>query len=258
MKKFLILVLILISQLSFCQQFILKPLPVKNPDTNGLKFNGGGLENFYDYLNKKFDCHKIKKSGDMVINFTLNYKGEIKNLKIDSYRNNDAAAEMTRVIEKSPKWKSQTRLEKTTNIELLLVLKFVSNGDFSDDAVFVISNEPVAVPDYDKNDSKIYKSSEAEIAPEFPGGFNAFAKYIAQNYKIPTEAKGIKGKVVLQFVIEIDGKLTEIKCSNDLGFGTCKEAIRVLLQSPNWRPGELNGRKIRVNYSTPISIDSTN
>ncbi|MBC7438691.1 MAG: energy transducer TonB, partial [Flavobacterium sp.] len=59
---------------------------------------------------------------------------------------------------------------------------------------------------------------------------------------------------IVQFVVEKDGKLTDIKILRDLGFGTGKEAIRVLNSSPKWKPGIQNGRPVRVLYNLPISI----
>ena len=67
--------------------------------------------------------------------------------------------------------------------------------------------------------------------------------------------KKIKGKVFVTFVVEIDGTLTNIKVLRDLGFGTGKEAIRVLEQSPKWIPGRQKGMIVRSTYSLPIDIN---
>ena len=64
----------------------------------------------------------------------------------------------------------------------------------------------------------------------------------------------MKGKIFIQFVVEKDGSLTDIKVMRDLGYGTGAEAIRVLKKSPKWKPGIQNGRAVRVLYSLPISI----
>lgn len=60
----------------------------------------------------------------------------------------------------------------------------------------------------------------------------------------------------MTFVVEIDGKLGDIKIIRDIGYGTGEEAIRVLSQCPNWIPGELAGEKVRVLYALPIAINS--
>jgi periplasmic protein TonB len=68
----------------------------------------------------------------------------------------------------------------------------------------------------------------------------------------------LKGKVYVTFVVEKDGSLTDIKVLRDIGYGTGKEAIRVLSKCPKWMPGEQNGKKVRVLYSLPITIQTAN
>jgi len=104
-------------------------------------------------------------------------------------------------------------------------------------------------------DNSIYNTAGIEVKPDFPGGIANFYKYIGRNYQVPEE-DGLKGKVFVSFVVEKDGSLTDIKVIRDIGYGTGKEAIRVLKSSPKWTPGEQNGKKVRVLYSLPITIQS--
>ena len=106
-----------------------------------------------------------------------------------------------------------------------------------------------------EEDNSIYNTAGIEVKPEFPGGLEKFYKFVANNYRTPEE-DGLKGKVFVTFVVEKDGSLTDIKVIRDIGFGTGKEAIRVLKSSPRWNPGEQNGKKVRVLYSLPITIQS--
>jgi len=105
------------------------------------------------------------------------------------------------------------------------------------------------------NQNSLYSSAGISIKPEFPGGQKEFDKYIRKNYITPREAKEIKGNVFVTFVVEIDGSLTNIKVLRDLGFGTGKEAIRVLEQSPKWIPGQQKGMIVRSTYNLPIAIN---
>ena len=102
-------------------------------------------------------------------------------------------------------------------------------------------------------DNTVYNTAGIDVKPEFPGGIDEFNKFIAKNYNSPNQA-GLKGKVYVTFIIEKDGSLTDIKVLRDIGYGTGKEAIRVLGLSPKWLPGEQNGKKVRCTYSLPISI----
>jgi periplasmic protein TonB len=106
-----------------------------------------------------------------------------------------------------------------------------------------------------EEDNTVYSSAGLEVQPAFPGGMSKFYDIIAKNYRMPEE-EGLKGKVHVTFVIEKDGSLTDIKVIRDIGYGTGKEAIRVLKASPKWTPGEQNGKKVRCTYNLPISLVS--
>ncbi len=102
-------------------------------------------------------------------------------------------------------------------------------------------------------DNTIYNA--VEVKPDFPGGIQKFYAYVQKNFRVP-EDEEINGKIIVQFVVEKDGSLTDIKVLRDLGFGTKAEAIRLLKSCPRWKPGIQNGRPVRVLYSLPISIQS--
>lgn len=123
----------------------------------------------------------------------------------------------------------------------------------------VLSVEPVgtgtAAVVEEAPDNQIYSTAGIEVKPDFPGGINKFYKFVGDNYQTPEE-EGLKGKVYVTFVVEKDGSLTDIKVIRDIGYGTGKEAIRVLKKCPKWTPGEQNGKKVRVLYSLPITIQS--
>ena len=114
-----------------------------------------------------------------------------------------------------------------------------------------VGNGPADIVD----DNNIYNTAGIEVKPDFPGGMAKFYKFVGNNYRTPEE-EGLAGKVYVTFVVEKDGSLTDIKVVRDIGFGTGIEAIRVLKSCPKWNPGEQNGKKVRVLYSLPITIQS--
>lgn len=125
------------------------------------------------------------------------------------------------------------------------------------DAVLTV-DEPVGtgpVSQVVEEDNNVYNTAGIEVKPDFPGGIDKFYKFVGNNYKTPEE-EGLKGKVYVTFVVEKDGSLTDIKVLRDIGYGTGAEAIRVLKKCPKWTPGEQNGKKVRVLYSLPITIQS--
>jgi len=101
---------------------------------------------------------------------------------------------------------------------------------------------------------KIFTS--VEQVPEFPGGMAALQKYLANNIRYPAAAKedGIQGRVVLQFVVDKDGSVTNIVIQRDIGGGCGKEAVRVVSSMPKWKPGKQNGQAVKVYYTLPVSF----
>jgi protein TonB len=92
--------------------------------------------------------------------------------------------------------------------------------------------------------------------PVFPGGDQAFLKYITNNLKYPEIAKliGLKGKVFVSFVVDHDGTITDVKPIRCLGAGCESEAVRVISMSPKWSPGMSKGKTVRVVYTIPINF----
>ena len=105
-------------------------------------------------------------------------------------------------------------------------------------------------------DENIFKLSDVEVKPEFKGGVADFYKFIAKNFKMPDE-EGLNGKIIVEFVIEKDGSISNINVIQDIGYGTDKETVRVFENSPKWIPGKKNGEVVRTLYTIPITIKSS-
>lgn len=104
--------------------------------------------------------------------------------------------------------------------------------------------------------TETYTLNSIENYPEFPGGPKAFIKFLSRNLKYPETAveNGIEGKVLISFIIEKNGRLSNIKILRGIGFECDEEAIRVLEKSPEWKPGMQNKEKVRVAYTLPINF----
>lgn len=102
----------------------------------------------------------------------------------------------------------------------------------------------------------VYNLKSIESKPEFKGGVSEFYKFISKNYQTPSDKSFKGGKVFVSFVIEKDGAVTDINILRDCGFGSGDEAKRVLSLCPKWIPGEQDGKKVRVQYTIPISLPS--
>jgi TonB family protein len=95
-----------------------------------------------------------------------------------------------------------------------------------------------------------------EALPSFKGGGTAFSRYLSQNLRYPPRAKenNIQGRVILSFVVEKDGSLTDIKILKNVNYDLDAEAYRVLSESPKWNPGIQHGVAVRVAYTMPLNF----
>ena len=142
-----------------------------------------------------------------------------------------------------------------------IVLKVFSVGLVYALLLFVFSTKATAQKALNKADVKekdLYVLADVEKLPEFPGGLTEFYKFIGKNFKMSAEANKIKikGKAYMQFIIEKDGSLSDIKTIKDPGYGLGDEAIRVLKLSPKWTAATQEGKAVRVMYSLPITFQS--
>lgn len=97
----------------------------------------------------------------------------------------------------------------------------------------------------------------AETMPSFQGGdLNTFRAWVQQNVRFPQIAleNGIQGRVVLSFVIEKDGRLTNIQVLQTPDRSLSEEAVRVLSKSPKWSPGKQRNQVVRVKYTLPVDF----
>jgi TonB family protein len=102
--------------------------------------------------------------------------------------------------------------------------------------------------------------TKVESMPEFPGGLSAFMKYLQENIKYPDDAKdaGIQGRVYLNFIVEKNGSISNIKVIRGIGAGCDEEAVRVVKNMPKWKPGMSKGQPVRVSFNLPIKFSLTN
>ncbi|WGQ08063.1 TonB family protein [Pedobacter gandavensis] len=149
-----------------------------------------------------------------------------------------------------------TKLKGYTNLNLITIIGFGKITATAAEGKTGSLNE-VAVS---VEDVKVYDFVNVDRQPSFPGGMANFYSYIKNSIKYPKEAYAnkIEGKTFLSFIVEKDGKLSDIKVERTLGYGTDEEAIRVLRESPKWDPGIVNRTPVRVKYNIPINFSLSN
>jgi protein TonB len=111
---------------------------------------------------------------------------------------------------------------------------------------------PMEEPEEEAEEAQIFTVVEA--MPSFPGGDAARIKYLNANIKYPTIAResGIQGRVFVTFVVEKDGRVTDVKVLRGIGGGCDEEAVRVIKNMPKWVPGKQRGKSVRVQFNMPI------
>ena len=93
-----------------------------------------------------------------------------------------------------------------------------------------------------------------EEMPSFPGGQAALMSFLSSNIKYPVVAQenGVQGRVIVGFVVERDGSITDVKVMRSVDPSLDREAQRVVKAMPRWKPGKQNGSAVRVKYTVPV------
>lgn len=119
------------------------------------------------------------------------------------------------------------------------------------------AKEDIAAPEPPKHvveETKIF--TVVEQMPMYPGGNAALMGYLRDNIKYPTVAaeNGVQGRVVVGFVVERDGSITDVNILRGVDPSLDREAMRVVKSMPRWNPGKQNGSAVRVKYQVPVSF----
>ncbi len=150
--------------------------------------------------------------------------------------------------------------DKMSNIEELQDLDpktiHSMNVDKVNKAIYIAIKKDGANFDYlaekSKQDGEVFTLVEEQ--PEFEGGMGAFYKYVGDEMDYPKQARaaGVEGRVYIQFVVETDGSLSEVKTVKGIGAGCDAEAVRVVQNAPAFKPGSQRGKPVRVRMVLPI------
>ena len=121
-------------------------------------------------------------------------------------------------------------------------------------AVFCLSTVSAQKTVVSKKNQKVF--DVVEQMPEFPGGMEALVKYMAENMKYPEDAKKqqVEGRVLVQFIVETDGSVSNTEVLMRVFPSLDAEAVRVISGMPKWIPGKQNGKVVRVKYTIPVSF----
>jgi TonB family protein len=197
----------------------------------------GGMEALIEYLGSNINYPDQAKQegieGKVFVNFIVEKDGSVGETKVIRGIGGGCDEEAIRVVSQMPDWIPGTQLGE---------------------AVRVSYNLPINFKLEEKDKDTIF--NVVEVMPEFPGGNEALFSYLSKNIKYPENAKkeGINGRVFINFIIEKNGKVGEVKLLRGIGGGCDEEAMRVVSEMPNWKPGLQDGQPVRVSYNIPIKF----
>ncbi len=233
----------------------------------------GGNEGMFKFLAESIkypvDAQKNGLQGRVICNFVITKDGSIEDVQVVRGVAPSLDAEAVRVIESMPKWEPARNKGEKVNVKFTMPLVFrLQGGESMSEPVqgseiikgkgINIIDEVVAVA-LDKSENKNEPHEifiVVEEQPEFPGGAEAMMAFLSENVKYPDIAKenGIQGRVVVNFVVEKDGSITEINIVRGVDPSLDMEAKRVIENMPKWKPGKQRGHEVRVRFTLPIDF----
>ncbi|MHC1704454.1 MAG: TonB family protein [Tenuifilaceae bacterium] len=228
-------------------------------------FGGGDANEFKAWVAANMKYPKVAAEngiqGKVFVQFVIEADGSLTNAKI--LRSVDPALdkEALRIVQSSPKWNHGMQRGKTVRVQFTFPIEFTLKNTKA-----TSQDETPPMPKIDTLNDKIVKEQEitdeevflvVEKMPNFGGGDpNEFRAYVAANLQYPKIAieKGIQGRVFVQYVVEADGSITNVKILRGVDPILDKEAIRVVESSPKWNPGMQRGKAVRVQFTFPITF----
>ncbi len=133
------------------------------------------------------------------------------------------------------------------------IVFFACSGPTSDEDMKVSQNKNTEAGSVDDN-AVVF--TVVEEMPEYDGGMDELIAYLSSSIEYPKEAKekGVQGQVIVNFIVDKDGRVTDANIAKGIGSGCDEEALRVVSEMPNWKPGKQRGQSVNVSYNLPINF----
>lgn len=217
------------------------------------EFANGGMSGLMEYLNKNIqypaDAHAKGLQGRVTIQFVVEKDGSITGAKVLRGADPSLDKEAIRVASAMPKWKPGMQRGKAVRVKYTVPVMFRLTEEKSNDKGKVVDPKYVPTP-ADKN----VVFEVVEQMPEFPGGMAKLMEYISKNIQYPAEAQtaGTQGRVIIQMIIDENGKINNPRVLQGVDPLLDAEAIRLMNAMPNWKPGTQRGVTVKVKYTIPV------
>lgn len=208
----------------------------------------GGVDAMMRFLGETirypFEAMTNGIQGRVICNFVIEKDGSVSDVQIVRGIDPHLDDEAIRVIEAMPKWKPGMQKEEIVRTRFTLPIVFRLTGDVDDNQK---TSDNSSVPTED-----IFVVVEQQ--PEYPDGVEAMMKFLGDSVRYPIEAqeKGIQGRVIVNFVVNKDGSITDVNVVRGVDPSIDAEAVRVIESMPKWKPGKQRGKEVNVRYTLPV------
>lgn len=195
--------------------------------------------------------------GQVMVQFTVQSDGSITDAHVLKGLGEPFDSEAVRVISSMPKWEPGKQRGKAVAARFSVPVVFRRSGN-SADGVNTADGSP------QKKSQSIVERTDVfaavEHMPQFPGGPTALIKYLSNNIHYPNseESSGTEGRVMVQFIVETDGSISDVQIKDGLGEAFDSEALRVVSSMPKWKPGMQRGKIVPVRFLLPITFRTLN
>lgn len=240
-------------------------------------FRGGDramYEWIFDNMNYPDALLKAGKGAKVVVNIVVGSDGRIVESKLPRRGNPEFDREAIRLVRSMPYWEPGVRVNQYVPVRMEIMVEFnpsIYYGRHPErrpKPVERVKQVPVnktigidtaprqAETTKSEEPEKVYNVAMVEVKPSFPGGDGAMYSWLAQHINYPAAAaeEGVQGRVTVQFVVEKDGSITNVKVIRGRNPELDKEAVRVVKAMPKWTPAQNNGKVVSCNYSMPVTF----
>lgn len=192
--------------------------------------------------------------GRVIVQFVVKKDGSIEDVQIAKGVDPVLDKEALRVISSMPKWTPGKQDGKAVNVKYTVPVMFRLQGD---DIKEVKDKEGNTIGTGTKREAKVDENGVYMVCdemPNFPGGMRECMNFLSKNVNYPEDCEkaGIQGRVIVQFVVDKDGTITEPKVARGVHESLDKEALRIIKMMPKWTPGKLDGKAVSVKYTIPV------
>ena len=189
-------------------------------------------------INYPEEAAKKNIQGRVIVQFVVETNGTISNIEVIKSMHKLLDAEAMRVVGAMPKWKPGTLQDgKAVRVRYTLPVQFALQGKKAE-----------------ADKGQVFE--RLDDMPDYPGGMKAMMQFLSNNTIYPKEAieQNIQGRVIVTFVVEADGSLSDISIARGIHELLDAEAIRVIKLMPKWKPGVKDGEPVRARFTVPVQF----